>query len=244
MNKDFQPDPEKFRPSRRRLLLGAIAAAIGAGVGLLVLSPPTHGDQASRKRDSHRMNPTAPTPVHPPKGREIATVAGGCFWCIEAIFQDLKGVDKVQSGYSGGDRKNPTYEQVCAGVTGHAEALQITFDPKVLSYGDLLRVFLTTHDPTTLNRQGADRGTQYRSAIFFHTPEQKKTADDVIKEIAAAHLYNDPIVTEVTPFSNFYVAEAYHQSYFTQNPSNPYCRMVIAPKVAKFREKFREKLKR
>ena len=184
------------------------------------------------------------TPVTAPEGREIATFAGGCFWCTEAIFQDLKGVDKVASGYSGGQVPNPTYRQVCSETTGHAEALQITFDPKVIKYSDLLHIFFTTHDPTTLNRQGADVGTSYRSAVFTHSDAQKQEAEAVIKEVNAAHIYPASIVTEVTPFSNFYPAEDYHQNYFKDNPNQGYCSYVIAPKVAKFRDKYRDLLKK
>lgn len=179
-----------------------------------------------------------------PEGRQVATVAGGCFWCTEAIFTDLKGVDKVVSGYSGGHVANPTYRQVCSGGTGHAEAINITFDPAVVTYKDLLRIFFTTHDPTTLNRQGADEGTQYRSAIFYHDQEQKRDALEVIREIEAERIWPGKIVTEVTPFTNFYPAEDYHQDYFAQNPNQGYCQVVIAPKVAKFRAKYRDKLKR
>lgn len=198
--------------------------------------------KATPARKQKKMN--QPITDQFPKGKEIATFAGGCFWCTEAIFRDLKGVEKVESGYSGGKVVNPSYEAVCTGTTGHAEAIQITFDPKVISYRDLLHIFMTTHDPTTLNRQGADSGTQYRSAIFYHNEEQKKVAQEVIKEIGAAHIWNNPIVTEVTHFTNFYKAENYHQDYFARNGGQPYCQIVIAPKVAKFREKYREKLKR
>lgn len=180
----------------------------------------------------------------PAEGQEVATFAGGCFWCVEAIFQDLKGVSKVESGYTGGHVPNPTYEQVCTGTTGHAEALRITYDPKQISYPDLLRIFLTTHDPTTLNRQGADVGTQYRSAIFTHSEEQEKAARQVIAEVQRAGIWDDPIVTEVTPAAAFYKAEDYHQNYYKRNPNQGYCRVVIAPKVAKFREKYREMLAR
>ena len=186
----------------------------------------------------------APAPVQVPEGKEIATLAAGCFWCVEAIFLDLKGVERVVSGYSGGTVPNPTYEAVCTGLTGHAEAVQITFDPKVISFADILRVFFTTHDPTTLNRQGPDVGTQYRSGIFYHSPEQKKAAEAVIKEVTHEKLYRNPIVTEVTPFRNFYPAEDYHQNYFARNPEQAYCRMVIEPKVLKFRQKYRHLLKK
>ena len=175
--------------------------------------------------------------------KEIATLAGGCFWCLEAVFDDLKGLEDVVSGYSGGVAPNPTYRQVCTGATGHAEVVQITFDPAQISFRDLLEVFFTIHDPTTLNRQGADTGTQYRSAIFYHTPQQKADAEQVIAELTALKVWDDPIVTEVTPFSAFYPAEDYHQEYYANNASQPYCRVVIAPKVAKFRKKFLERLK-
>jgi peptide-methionine (S)-S-oxide reductase len=169
---------------------------------------------------------------------EKATLGAGCFWCVEAIFQDLKGVEKVESGYSGGTTKNPTYEQVCSGMTGHAEVAQITFDPSVISYEQLLTVFFHVHDPTTLNRQGADAGTQYRSAIFYHNEGQKKTAEKVKEDISKSGLWDDPIVTEITPFDEFYKAEDYHQNYFNENPEKSYCSYVIAPKVKKFYKEF------
>lgn len=176
--------------------------------------------------------------------REMATLAGGCFWCLEAVFDELAGVEDVVSGYSGGHVPHPTYEAVCTGRTGHAEVVQITFNPDVISYRDLLRVFFSIHDPTTLNRQGADVGTQYRSAIFYHSPEQKAVAEAVIAELEAAGIWDKPIVTEVTPFQAFYPAEDYHQEYFRRNPHQGYCRVVIAPKVAKFRQQFMDRLKR
>ncbi len=175
--------------------------------------------------------------------KETITLGGGCFWCTEAVFEDLKGVEKVESGYSGGTVANPTYEQVCTGKTGHAEVSQITFDPKVISLKDILGVFFTVHNPTTLNRQGNDVGTQYRSVIFYRNAEQKAAAQQAIKDIAAANIWNGPIVTEVTPFKAFYKAEDYHQEYFRLHGSQPYCQVVIAPKVAKFREHFRSLLK-
>jgi peptide-methionine (S)-S-oxide reductase len=175
---------------------------------------------------------------------QVATLAGGCFWCLEAVFDELQGVESVESGYSGGHVQNPNYAQVCDGETGHAEVVQVTFDSQVLSYKDLLTVFFTIHDPTTLNRQGNDVGTQYRSAIFYHDEEQKKVAEQVIWEISAARIWDDPIVTEVTPFDKFYIAEEYHQEYFKKNPFQGYCRAVIAPKVAKFRHTFAERLKK
>ena len=176
--------------------------------------------------------------------REMATLAGGCFWCLEAVFNDLRGVDKVVSGYTGGSLPNPTYHQVCEGTTGHAEAVQITYDPQAVSFKELLEVFFTIHDPTTLNRQGADVGTQYRSAIFYHSPEQKAVAEEVIAEMNAAQIWDDPIVTEVAPLTEYYSAEDYHQRYYEQNSNQPYCQAVIAPKVAKFRKKYLANLKR
>lgn len=175
---------------------------------------------------------------------EVATLAGGCFWCLEAVFDDLKGVESVESGYSGGSVVDPSYTQVCDGNTGHAEAVQITFDPKVITYRDLLEVFFTIHDPTTKDRQGADVGSQYRSVIFYHDEDQKKIASQVIREITDAGIWSDPIVTEVIPFDKFYMAEDYHQEYFKKNPYQGYCRAVIAPKVAKFRTHFVERLKK
>jgi peptide-methionine (S)-S-oxide reductase len=179
-----------------------------------------------------------------PAGREVATLAGGCFWCLEAVYDELRGVEQVESGYSGGPVANPSYQQVCTGTTGHAEVVQLTFDPSVVSFHEILEVFFTIHDPTTLNRQGADVGPQYRSAVFYHTPEQKATAEQVIAELTEAKLWDRPIVTEVTPFEAFYRAEDYHQEYFRRNGSQPYCMAVIAPKVAKFRKQYLESLKR
>jgi peptide-methionine (S)-S-oxide reductase len=173
-----------------------------------------------------------------------ATLAGGCFWCLEAVFDELKGVVSVESGYSGGSVPNPSYQAVCTGMTGHAEAVQITFNPDELSYADLLRVFFSIHDPTTLNRQGADRGTQYRSAIFYHNEEQKRTAEEVMKEMEETKIWSRPFVTEVKPLESFYTAEGYHQEYYVNNRSQPYCRVVIDPKVAKFRKQFFERLKK
>ncbi len=175
---------------------------------------------------------------------QTATLAGGCFWCQEAVFDELKGVESVESGYSGGTVENPSYRDVCTGKTGHAEAVQVKFDPAVITYHDLLNVFFATHDPTTLNRQGADVGTQYRSAIFFHDDEQKTVADELIIELNSQKLWNNPIVTEVTKFDIFYKAEEYHQEYFANNPYQPYCMAIVAPKVAKFRKHFMERLKK
>jgi peptide-methionine (S)-S-oxide reductase len=175
--------------------------------------------------------------------RETATLAGGCFWCLEAAFQDLKGVESVQSGYAGGRVANPSYEDVCTGTTAHAEVVQITFDPHVVTFEDLLHVFFTIHDPTTLNRQGADVGTQYRSAIFYHSPGQKATAERVIAELQAQKLWDEPVVTELKPLEAFYPAEEYHRDYYRRNPNQGYCRAVIAPKVAKVRKLYFDRLK-
>lgn len=175
--------------------------------------------------------------------QEVATLAGGCFWCLDAVFRGLKGVEQVVSGYAGGTVANPSYEAVCAGRTGHAEVVQVTFDPAVLSYRDLVAVFFGIHDPTTLNRQGADAGTQYRSAIYYHGAEQERTAREVIAELERDQVFDSPIVTEVAPFTVFYPAEEYHQDYFRRNPGQGYCRAVIAPKVAKFRKEHLERLK-
>jgi peptide-methionine (S)-S-oxide reductase len=176
--------------------------------------------------------------------REIATLAGGCFWCLETVFLELRGVERAESGYAGGDTPRPTYEQVCSGATGHAEVVQVTFDPDVISYRELLDVFFTIHDPTTLNRQGHDVGTQYRSAIFYHTPEQQATAAAAIAELEGAGVWDDAIVTQVVPLTEFFPAEEYHRDYYRRNPNQSYCRVVIAPKVAKARAKFLAKLKR
>jgi len=174
---------------------------------------------------------------------EIATLGGGCFWCLEAVFEQLRGVHKVESGYSGGQPADPSYEQVCSGRTGHAEVVQVTFDPQELTYPEILDVFFAIHDPTTLNRQGADVGTQYRSVIFFHTPAQKEAAEKKISELNSAHIWDAPIVTEVAPFKVFHRAEKYHQKYFEGNPRQPYCQVVISPKVAKFRKQFAGRLR-
>ena len=175
---------------------------------------------------------------------DTAVFGGGCFWCTEAVFSELKGVSHVESGYSGGTTKNPTYSEVCTGNTGHAEVIKITFDPKVVSYKKLLEVFFLTHDPTTLNRQGADVGTQYRSVIFYENEQQKNTAEDIIKQLNEAKAYPNPIVTEIAPLTNYYPAENYHQNYFEQNGNQPYCRIVIQPKMEKFRKAFSDLIKK
>jgi len=181
--------------------------------------------------------------VATPATTEIATLAGGCFWCTEAVFSDLQGVSRIVPGYSGGTVENPTYEQVCTGRTGHAESVEITFDPNIVSFRDLLRIFFTTHDPTTLNRQGNDVGTQYRSAVFCRDERQTQIAEEVVRELTTAGVWRKKIVTEIVPFTSFYPAEQYHWNYFRRNPEKGYCQIVIAPKVAKFRHQYADRLK-
>lgn len=229
---------------RRRGFLAGIAlgglTALLSGCGT---EPSAEAAPKTSKGKTQKM--TLPhTPLTPPPGKQIATLAGGCFWCTEAIFDELKGVEKVEPGYAGGQTANPSYEAVCGGRTGHAEAIQITFDPKVISYHDLLAIFFSTHDPTTLNRQGADTGTQYRSAIFTNDAEQKATAEQVVREVEKERIWPNPIITEITPFTNFYPAEEYHRDYYARNGQQSYCRFVIEPKVAKFRAHYADKLKR
>lgn len=175
--------------------------------------------------------------------KETVTLGGGCFWCLEAVYDQLKGVESVESGYMGGKNANPSYEAVCIGNTGHAEVVQISFDPEVVSYTEILEIFFSTHDPTTLNRQGNDVGTQYRSAIFYHSPEQKTLAENMVATFTKDNIFDRPIVTEVVPAGPFYIAEEYHQEYFVRNSSQPYCTFLINPKLAKFRKQFAEKLK-
>jgi peptide-methionine (S)-S-oxide reductase len=184
------------------------------------------------------------TTLHMPNGTEIATLGGGCFWCTEAVFDNLQGVSAVESGYTGGKTLNPTYKDICNGDTGHAEVVRVTFDPQTISFREVLEVFFTIHDPTTLNRQGNDAGTQYRSAIFYHSPAQKTIAEQLIAELTAEKVFGDPVVTEVAAAQAFYVAEDYHQEYFANNKYQPYCQAVVAPKVAKFRKKFAQRVKR
>lgn len=174
---------------------------------------------------------------------EVATLGGGCFWCLDEIFRQLKGVERVESGYAGGTTRNPTYRDVCGGATGHAEVVQITFDPSMISFREILEVFFTVHDPTTLNRQGADVGTQYRSVIFHHSPEQRATAEQVITGLNDAAVWDAPIVTQIVPAAQFYGAESYHQEYYRQNTAQSYCQVVIAPKVAKFRKRYLDRLR-
>lgn len=200
-------------------------------------------ESASKEKSMATTSATATTSNTPSDSSQtqVATLGGGCFWCIEAVYLELNGVLKVESGYSGGHVANPTYKAVSSGTTGHAEVAQITFDPSVVTFEEILEVFFTVHDPTTLNRQGNDVGTQYRSAIFYHSPEQKKIAEAA--KIAAAELWDGPVVTEIEPFDKFYKAEDYHQNYYKENPYQPYCVYVVGPKVKKFREKFKAKLK-
>jgi peptide-methionine (S)-S-oxide reductase len=174
--------------------------------------------------------------------REIATLGGGCFWCLDAVFRQLRGVEKVESGYAGGTQPDPTYRDVCSGTTGHAEVVQVTFDPSEIAYRDLLGVFFSIHDPTTVDRQGADVGTQYRSIVLYHSDEQRATAEQVMNELKDQQVWDDPIVTEIEPLATFYPAETYHQDYFANNPRQPYCQAVIAPKVSKFRKAYLDRL--
>jgi peptide-methionine (S)-S-oxide reductase len=178
------------------------------------------------------------------RDRELATLGGGCFWCLEAVYKDLKGVESVVSGYAGGEAENPTYQEVCGGRTGHAEVVQIAYDPKVVSFRDLLDVFFTIHDPTTKDRQGADIGPQYRSIVLYHSPEQKAEAERAIADLEETKVWSAPIVTEIVPLERFYPGEDYHRDYFARNPRQGYCQIVIAPKVAKFRKQFLDRLKR
>lgn len=179
-----------------------------------------------------------------PNQIEVSTLGGGCFWCLEAIYNELKGIVKVESGYAGGTVPNPTYKQVCTGTTGHAEVIQITFNPKIINFKEILQIFFTMHDPTTLNRQGNDVGTQYRSIILYHNQTQKQTAEQLINEITQEKIWNNPIVTEIEPYQTFYKAEDYHQGYYKNNPEQYYCKIIIAPKIAKLRKQYFEKLKK
>jgi peptide-methionine (S)-S-oxide reductase len=244
-------DREKFIAGLMRpalfVLLAATAVVFAACGTASGSSDSTRVSEVIRSSDAEAQDKTSKEKdkvMNSANNRETATLAGGCFWCLEAVFDELKGVEKVVSGYSGGKVKNPTYEQVSNGTTGHAEVVQLTFDPQIISYKELLEVFFTIHDPTTLNRQGADVGTQYRSAVYYHSPEQKAVTEKVIAELNAAKIWDAPIVTEVTQFAEFYPAEDYHQQYFERNPNQRYCRVVIAPKVLKFRKQFFSKLKK
>lgn len=206
--------------------------------------------EARASATNHTTPPGAPTmtahripPAEIPAGKEVATLGGGCFWCLEAVYDELAGVESVESGYMGGRSQAPTYEEVCGGDSGHAEVVRVTFDPAQISYREILEVFFVIHDPTTLNRQGNDVGTQYRSAIFFHSPEQRRAADETIAQLQK-EVFDAPIVTEVTPAADFWMAERYHQEYFSNNPGQPYCMWVVAPKVQKFRKRFGAKAKK
>lgn len=219
-------------------------AALLAGLILVVWSAMLAGcatQPAFSQGNNVKSGPILP--LKTPPGREAATFAGGCFWARDAMFRQLKGVDKIESGFAGGHTANPTYDEVCTGTTGHAETVQIIFNPKIISYHDLLEVFFHTHNPTTLNEQAPDVGTQYRSVVFYHSAQQKAATLQVIKEIENSHKYQHPVVTEVVPYTGFYRAEEYHQNYFALNPDNPYCQSVVAPEVAKFRSEYHAWLK-
>jgi peptide-methionine (S)-S-oxide reductase len=222
----------------RALALAALAAVVMAGGYFMT----THNAASGEPADAPHPKPSTGGGKLA-AGLEQVTFGSGCFWCTEAFFSDLKGVESAVSGYSGGSVEKPTYAQVCTGRTGHAEVVQVTYDPKVIKFSDLLAVFWQTHDPTTLNQQGADSGTQYRSAIFYHTDEQKKEAEFYKKKLDESGAFRTPIVTEITKFDTFYPAEDYHQEYYAANPEQGYCRMVIAPKMEKFRKAFADKLK-
>ncbi|HYH67266.1 MAG TPA: peptide-methionine (S)-S-oxide reductase MsrA [Urbifossiella sp.] len=220
----------------RVLPIAVVAVCVAAVVFTLTRrEPPMPTDLPTLTADEIGPEPAA-------TGTETATFGTGCFWCTEAVFQQIRGVKRVVSGYTGGHEPNPTYKEICTGTTGHAEAVQITYDPAVVSYPELLEVFWRSHDPTTLNRQGADVGTQYRSAIFYHTDRQRDLAERYKRKVDEAGVFASPIVTEITPAATFYPAEAYHQNYFNDNPRQPYCRAVVGPKVEKLREVFRGRL--
>ena len=227
---------------RRSLLTLILGIAAGICVALLLVTPRLSG-AAGDGAKGHKLVIGTPAAFKAPAGLEVATIAGGCFWAMQTEFQMLKGVEKVQAGYAGGDAVKPSYEQVCEGTTGHTETVQIIYDPKIISYQDLIHIFLTNIDPTTLNRQGNDSGTQYRSSIFYHSAAQRDAAEKVIRDITAAKTYRNPIVTEVTPYKNFYVAEQYHQDYCDKNPGQGYCVAVVAPEVSSFKAKNRARLK-
>src|SRR2546425_5758153 len=214
--------------------IGALAAVTIVSLAVAQKNRPAERESAGRSIKRKTVN----------SATETATLAGGCFWCLEAVYNELRGVERVISGYAGGHVPNPTYEQVCSGSTGHAEVVQVTFDPEVISYREILEVFFTIHDPTTLNRQGADVGTQYRSAIFYHSPEQEQVAREVIAATNASGIWRAPLVTQLEGLDRFYPAEGYHQNYYERNPYQPYCQVIIAPKVAKVRERYLARLKR
>lgn len=230
-------------PTRRSLLTAALASIFAAALIGTALTAPGNKASKSSARTASTSTALPKTKLPTPAGKEVATLAAGCFWSMEAIFKQLKGVEKVEPGYAGGSKEKPSYEQVETGKTGHAEALQIVFDPKMISYSDLLEVLLTTRNPTTLNKQGPDEGPHYRSVIFFQNAEQEKAARAAIAKITAAKKWKNPIVTEVTPFSNFYRAEDYHFNYYAGHMDQPYCKYVIAPEIEEFRTQFKAKLK-
>ncbi len=230
----------------RRAFLFALGIALAAGFAFVapyVVGISRAAGAQNPRPTGHKLVVAQPAPLSTPDGREVATLAGGCFWAMQTEFEQLRGVDKVVAGYAGGSVSRPSYEQVCTGATGHAETIQITYDPKVISYAELLRIFLTDIDPTTLNRQGNDTGTQYRSAIFYHNEAQRQAAEKAIAAITQEKLYRAPIVTEVVPYRNFYAAEGYHQDYFAHNPDQPYCAAVVAPEVRRFQQMNRTRLK-
>ncbi len=218
---------------RKKLAFVGLLAMIAAGCAQVALVHAAENKGSSMKREESKDRKP---------NEEVATFGAGCFWCVEAVFEQLKGVKRVESGYSGGSVDSPTYEQVCSGQTGHAEVCQIHFDPAVVPYEELLEVFWKVHDPTTLNRQGPDVGTQYRSVVFYHSEEQKKVAEAYMKQLDASGTWSQPIVTQIVPFEKFFAAEAYHQNYFRLHPGQGYCAMVIKPKVTKFKKEFRDKL--
>lgn len=224
-------------PCRAIVMCVGALVVVAAGAGGLIAARQSGAGNAQQARD-------AAPPARESTSLETATFAAGCFWCSEALFERVQGVEKVVSGYAGGTVANPTYQQVCTGQTGHAEAVQITFDPTKISYADLLEIFWKTHDPTTLNQQGPDHGTQYRSAIFYHNEQQKKTAEDYKRQLDESKVFKKPIVTEITAFTNFYPAEQYHQDYYELNPRERYCKAYISPKIKKFNQMFRDKLKK
>jgi methionine-S-sulfoxide reductase len=223
-----------------RRVAGYALVALGAATALCgaFITAPLYAEPAAKSGDA-----AASSKQDKEKKVEVATFGSGCFWCTEAVFEELKGVESAVSGYSGGRVPNPTYEQICTGGTGHAEVIQVTYDPEVITFPELLEVFWMTHDPTTLNQQGPDHGTQYRSAVFYHTDEQRELAEKYMQRLDESGAFDAPIVTEITKFQKFYPAEDYHQEYFAANPRQPYCRAVVKPKVVKFRKAFKDKLK-
>ena len=227
----------------RRVLLGAMGCLL-ALAALQSTSCDALGQSQAGEKEAASGSPEGDGKKSEEKSMELATVGGGCFWCVEAVFQRLEGVTKVVSGYAGGQTENPNYKQVCTGLTGHAEVCQITYDPSIVSFDEILEVFWQTHDPTTLNRQGNDVGTQYRSVVYYHSQEQKEKAEHYMKKLDEAKIFKNPIVTEISPLPKFYPAEDYHQNYFNDNPDQPYCQAVVKSKVDKFKKVFSEKMKK